>query len=124
MCRPSVTRSPLRKAGALVQVRLAATGPRDSYLLEIITEQAAVLSIPTEAIIEEGARQVVYVQSKSGDFQPRVIHTGAQGELYTQVLHGLTEGEQVVTLGSFFIDSEYQLKSSGQPAMSNDHTHH
>ena len=57
-------------------------------------------------------------------YVPQEIHTGVQGELYTQVLHGLAEGDQVVTIGSFFIDSEYKLKSTDKPAMSNDHTHH
>jgi hypothetical protein len=106
------------KGSAQVQVHLASAGPRDSYLLEIITEQAPLLSIPTEAIIEEGERQVVYVQRKSGDFQPRVIHTGVQGELYTQVLDGLTAGEQVVTFGSFFIDAEYKMKSASDDKVS------
>jgi hypothetical protein len=37
---------------------------------------------------------------------------GVQGELFTQVLNGLQEGEQVVTIGSFFIDAEHKLKGS------------
>jgi hypothetical protein len=85
--------------------------------VEIITEHAALLSIPNEAIIEEGERQVVYVQRKSGDFEPRVIHTGVQGELYTQVLDGLADGEPVVTFGSFFIDAEYKMKSASGSVM-------
>jgi hypothetical protein len=35
-----------------------------------------------------------------------------RGELFTQVLDGLTPGEQVVTTGSFFIDAEHKLKGS------------
>jgi hypothetical protein len=35
---------------------------------------------------------------------------GFQGELYTQILGGLENGDQVVTFGSFFIDSEHKLK--------------
>jgi hypothetical protein len=112
MRQAQVTSVVANKSGAQVQVRLASTGPRDAYLVEIITEQAALLSIPNEAIIEEGERQVVYVQRKSGDFEPRVIHTGVQGELYTQVLDGLIDGEPVVTFGSFFIDAEYKMKSA------------
>jgi hypothetical protein len=118
MRQAQVTSITANKGGAQVQIRLASTGPRDSYLVEIITEQAALLSIPNEAIIEEGERQVVYVQRKSGDFEPRVIHTGVQGELYTQVLDGLTAGEPVVTFGSFFIDAEYKMKSASGPVTS------
>ena len=35
-----------------------------------------------------------------------------QGELFTQVLEGLQPGEQVITIGSFFIDAEHKLKGS------------
>ena len=93
------------------EIRLAMPGQPDRYLVEIITELAPTLSIPTEAIIEEGERQVVYVQAKSGDFQPRVIKAGIQGEQFTQVIEGLEPAERVVTFGSFFIDAEYKLKS-------------
>ena len=39
-----------------------------------------------------------------------MIEPGVQGELYTQILDGVTEGEQVVTLGSFFVDADRKLK--------------
>jgi hypothetical protein len=32
------------------------------------------------------------------------------------VIEGVTEGEQVVTFGSFFIDSEYKLKGTAAAA--------
>ena len=44
---------------------------------------------------------------------PQEIHTGIQGELLTQVLDGVKEGDQVVTFGSFFIDAEQKLKGTG-----------
>jgi len=82
-----------------------------SYLMEIVTEQGPFLSIPNEAIIEEGSKQVVYVASSDGSYLPREVQTGIQGELFTQVLKGLEEGERVVTVGSFFVDAEYKMKS-------------
>ena len=39
---------------------------------------------------------------------------GFQGELLTQVLDGVKEGDPVVTFGSFFIDAEQKLKGTGQ----------
>ena len=97
--------------GPELEVRLAVPVRDDRYLVEIITESEALLSIPSEAIIEEGSRRVVYIQNKSGDFEPRTVVTGMQGELYTQVLQGLQPSERVVTFGSFFIDAEYKMKS-------------
>lgn len=99
---------------ARVTVALS-TPPREGsrrYVLEIVTDEGDRLSIPNEALIERNARRLVYVQDNEGAYQPRDVETGVQGELYTEVLSGLTPGEQVVTFGSFFIDAEHTLKGS------------
>ena len=83
---------------------------RVNYVVEIVVERGVFLCIPSEAIIEEGDRRIVYVPEKDGTYAPRKIETGFQGELYTQVLGGLGDGDQVVTFGSFFIDAEHKLK--------------
>lgn len=95
-----------------VDVALTAPGHERAahYLVEIVTDRGNFLSIPNEAIIEEGSRRVVYVQRQEGRYEPAVIGTGIQGELFTEVREGLVDGEQVVTFGSFFIDAEYKLK--------------
>ena len=114
------------------------------YVMEVITQRGRFLAVPSEAIIEEGKRQIVYVYmsgeadaasaesaddvtddtvDEKGHYRPRQIQRGLQGELYTQILQGLKPGEKVVTLGSFFIDADYKLKSSEQ-ATSNAHHHH
>jgi hypothetical protein len=100
--------------GAAVTATLSGPGHDGSarYVLEIVTEPLESLSIPNEAIIEVDGRHVVYVQAKKGRYLPREIQPGIQGELYTQVLGGLTAGEQVVTFGSFFIDADFKLKGS------------
>ena len=101
-----------------IEVTLAATGRENtrSYLIEIVTERGEMLSVANESIIEEGDTHIVYVQRQEGQYEPQAITTGIQGELYTQVLDGLREGDQVVTFGSFFIDSEYKLKGTAQGA--------
>ena len=66
--------------------------------------------MPNEAIIESDGKHVVYVETEKGRYVPREIQPGLQGELYTQVLDGLTAGQQVVTFGSFFIDADHKLK--------------
>ena len=98
----------------LVKATLAGPGRQGStrYVLEIVTERGEFLSVPNEAIMETGGKQVVYVQQQQGRYVPRQIQVGVQGELYTQVLDGLKPGEQVVTFGSFFIDAEHKLKGS------------
>jgi len=81
------------------------------YVLEIVAEGGEFLSVPNEAIIETGGKQVVYVQQAGGNYVPRGITAGIRGELFTQVQEGLKAGEQVVTIGSFFIDAEHKLKN-------------
>jgi hypothetical protein len=101
-----------------IEVTLAATGRENtrSYLIEIVTDRGEMLSVANESIIEEGDKHIVYIQRQEGQYEPQEIKTGIQGELYTQVLDGLREGDQVVTFGSFFIDSEYKLKGTAQSA--------
>jgi Cu(I)/Ag(I) efflux system membrane fusion protein len=103
-----------RAEGVTVTATLVGTGYEDTrhYILEIITERGAVLSVPNEAILETGGSRIVYVQDAGGGYVPRTITAGAQGELFTEILDGLQAGEQVVTIGSFFIDAEHKLKGS------------
>jgi Cu(I)/Ag(I) efflux system membrane fusion protein len=82
------------------------------YVLEIVTEEVQLMSVPNEAIIETGGKRVVYVKDTAGNYEQREIQTGLQGELFTEVTGGLKSGEQVVTFGSFFIDADHKLKGS------------
>ena len=112
MIQAYVTR--VRADGRRVSVEstLSGQGWKDSrhYVIEIVAEAGRFLSVPNEAVIEEGDKHIVYVQQQPGQYVPQEIDTGVQGELYTQVLSGLSAGDQVVTFGSFFVDSEYKLK--------------
>ena len=96
-----------------VVVEATLTGPGHAsaayYVLEIVTEAGFFLSVPNEALIVSEGAHLVYVQGR-GRYTPKEIQVGVQGELYTQVLGGVEPGEQVVTVGSFFIDAEHKLK--------------
>jgi multidrug efflux pump subunit AcrA (membrane-fusion protein) len=114
MFQAYVTKVVPRPDGVTVEVTLSGTGRENivNYVMEIVTERGEFLSIPNEAIIEEGTKRVVYLQRQTGQYVPAEIETGIQGELYTAVLKGLKEGDQVVSFGSFFVDAEYKLKST------------
>lgn len=117
-----VTRVLPQRGRAMVEATLSAHGRVDSryYVMEIVVDRGEFLSIPNEAIIEEGDKHVVYVQRQPGQYTPQEIDTGIQGELYTQVTKGLNDGDQVVTFGSFFIDSEFKLKGTEQAPMASE----
>ncbi len=112
MYQAYVTRVVPTSGGAVVEASLSADGRQDAihYVMEIVVERGPFLAIPNEAIIEEGDRRVVYVQRTAGHYAPQDIRTGIHGELLTEVVDGLAEGDQIVTFGSFFIDAEHKLK--------------
>lgn len=87
--------------------------PATIYIAEITINRGEFFSVPNSAIIEDGEKQLVYVQDRDGDYLQREVSTGLQGENYTQIIAGLGAGDQVVTLGGFFIDAEYKIKGTG-----------
>jgi hypothetical protein len=94
------------------------------FVMEIIVDRGDYLAIPNEAIIEEGDRQIVYMQHGPGQYRAHEVRTGVRGELYSEVVEGLTADTLVVTFGSFFIDAEQKLKSGTPAAASDAHQHH
>jgi len=114
MYQAKITRVTPQPGGARVEAAIAARDFGSPYLMEIVVEQGPFLSVPNVSIIEEGAGKVVYVQQAGGEYAPRTIHTGIEGELYTQVLDGLAEGDQIVSIGSFFVDADNKLKGGSE----------
>jgi len=113
MYQAFVTRVTPRAGGVAVEASLSSAGRPNAtvYVMEIVVERGPFLSVPNEAIIEEGDTHIVYVQQQPGQYAPQEVHAGIQGELYTQVLDGVKDGDAVVTFGSFFIDAEHKLKA-------------
>lgn len=66
------------------------------------------LSVSSESIIATGKRKVVIVKEKNG-YRPVEITTGQERDSCTEILSGLSEGEEVVVSGQFLIDSEASL---------------
>ncbi len=67
------------------------------------------LVIPRGALIDTGARRVVYVEAAPNSFAPRNVKVGSGSGDRVAVLEGLKEGEKVVAAANFFIDSQAQL---------------
>ena len=113
MHQAKITRVTPQAGGARVEATLSVEARNDGapYLMEIVVERGPYLSVPNVSIIEERGSRVVYVQQSTGEYAARAIHTGLEGELYTQVIDGLEEGAQVVSIGSFFVDADNKLKS-------------
>ncbi|MFI5305918.1 MAG: efflux RND transporter periplasmic adaptor subunit [Polyangiales bacterium] len=70
---------------------------------------SAGLVVPTEAIVDTGATQYVFVALEGGRFEPRKVKLGARVADRVEVLEGVRDGETVVTTANFLLDSESRL---------------
>jgi Cu(I)/Ag(I) efflux system membrane fusion protein len=69
--------------------------------------------VPVTAVIDTGKRQVVWVETTPGLFEPRDVRVGERIEEKVQILSGLKAGDKVAVSGGYLIDSESQLKGVG-----------
>jgi Cu(I)/Ag(I) efflux system membrane fusion protein len=78
--------------------------------VEVTIPMGKKLAVPTEAVLDTGIRQIVYVDKGDGYFEPREIKTGIKVDQMQEVLAGLRQGEKIVSSAIFLIDSEAQIK--------------
>lgn len=76
--------------------------------------------VPVTAVIDTGKRQVVWVETSAGMFEPRDVQVGQTSNDKIQILAGLKTGDKVAVSGGYLIDSESQLKGGGVV----DHSQH
>jgi Cu(I)/Ag(I) efflux system membrane fusion protein len=70
------------------------------------------LVVPRDAILESGARQLLFIHHGGGQLEWRDVTLGAKAGDWVEVKEGLKEGDHVVTGANFLIDSESQLKAA------------
>ena len=73
---------------------------------------AAKLTVPTDAVMDSGTKQTVYVDRGNGYLEPRAVQIGERMGDRIEILAGLKSGERIVTSGTFLIDSESRLQPS------------
>lgn len=72
-------------------------------------EMRHALAVPSESVIATGTRNVVIVREGRQGFRPAEVTTGEARDGRTEILAGLSAGEEVVASGQFLIDSEASL---------------
>jgi Cu(I)/Ag(I) efflux system membrane fusion protein len=94
--------------------------------LVVVRPAAPTLAVPTEAVVNTGQRDYVFLAHAGGHFEPRLVRLGLEDGDWAQVLSGLAVGDTVVASASFLIDSESRLKAAiagmGEPPASG-HVH-
>ena len=109
----------------VLRVRLEASNPGfklrpDMFVnVDVPVSLPPGLSVPANAVVDTGNSKQVFVQTAPGHFERRAVEIGWRSEDRIQILKGVTEGETVVSEGTFLVDSESRLQAevnSGESA--------
>jgi membrane fusion protein, copper/silver efflux system len=73
----------------------------------------AMLTVPMEAVVVTGERNLVFARDASGVLHPREVVLGVRAGHRAQVLSGLSEGETIVASANFLVDAESRLAITG-----------
>jgi RND family efflux transporter MFP subunit len=103
-----------------LRVRIAFANPRGLLkpgmfvTVELPAESATGVVIPDSAVLDSGARQVVFVESPPGRFTTREVVVALRSDGKAVVRSGLAAGEQVAVSANFLLDSESRLRSAAR----------
>jgi Cu(I)/Ag(I) efflux system membrane fusion protein len=68
------------------------------------------ITVPMEAVLLTGERNLVYVKKSAGHFEAREVKLGSKLDGRYEILGGLSVGEEIAASGGYLIDSESQLR--------------
>jgi len=103
-----------------IKVRLEFPNPKyelkpEMYAdIQLAIDYGTQILVPSEAVLNSGTGQFVFIAKPGGYFEPREIKVGDQFDGQYVVLAGLKPGEKIVASGNFLIDSESRLGSAMQ----------
>ncbi|MBW7857074.1 MAG: efflux RND transporter periplasmic adaptor subunit [Leptonema sp. (in: Bacteria)] len=102
-----------RNLQARIEIKNAKDLRPDMYVnVSILSDAGKGLVIPTDALVDTGHEQIVYVIRDKTNFSPRKIQVGREADEGIVVIGGLEAGEVVVSSATFLIDSESKLHGS------------
>lgn len=84
-----------------------------------VAEALSSLAVPRSAVIEDGGRDVVYVQTGGETFARRPVTLGTIDGDYVEVLSGVSAGEHVVSKGAYSV----RLAAAGGNEVGHGHAH-
>jgi len=104
-----------------IGIRLTFTAPLDKvrsnmYVVGTIfgDTRKDVIAVPTQSIIRTEGEDRVVVALGDGRFRPVTVKLGVEAGGQTEIVEGLEEGDEVVVMAHFLIDSESSLQASLQ----------
>ena len=88
--------------------------------VSLLLKQKNALSLPTDAIIIDGKGSTVWLQTGPNTFKSVMVHTGLEANGYTEILHGLNQGDIVIVTGAYLLNSEYIFRKGTNPMEGHD----
>ena len=101
-----------------LKLRLEFANPRDALKpgmfvnVELGVDTATGVVVPDSAVIDTGARQVVFVETAPGRFALRDVMVALRADGRAVVTSGLAAGERVAVSANFLLDSESRLRDA------------
>jgi RND family efflux transporter MFP subunit len=80
--------------------------------VELASSLGTGITVPTDAVLDSGRDQFVFLAEGGGYFQPRRVEAGHRLDGRVEIRSGLDAGDVVATGAAFFIDSESQLRAA------------
>jgi RND family efflux transporter MFP subunit len=78
--------------------------------VELDAQRAQGVLVPDSAVIDTGTRQVVFVETTPGHFEPRDVQAGLRSAGNVILRSGVKAGERVAIAANFLLDSESRLR--------------
>lgn len=78
------------------------------------SKSAMALIIPSEAIVNDGNENYVFIAINDSTFEKRIVLIGSSSGEMTEIKSGLIRGDKIVTKGSFMLKSELKKAIFGE----------
>jgi Cu(I)/Ag(I) efflux system membrane fusion protein len=101
-----------------LRVRFEFANPRlrlkPGMFVDVSLDTSAVpgVVVPDSAVMDTGTRQIVFVESGVGHFEPRDVVVGQRADGRVALRSGLRAGERVAVAANFLLDSESRLRGA------------
>lgn len=74
-------------------------------------EQAPVVRVPASAVVRDGARTVVFVETAERRYQAREVEVGRRNKTEAEIIRGLAVGERIVTSNALLLLNAIELEA-------------
>ena len=80
--------------------------------VELLADLGERIAVPKDAVLRSGTRDIVFVRTTDGSFEPREVELGIELPEAWEINKGLAEGDDVLAAANFFVDAESKLKAA------------